>query len=82
MLFLDMKGVQAMCVHELMTVNNEINIINDSITANAQDSIISLEQDDKVAQKIKELEAPVDTARISIKSDSVLNEKEEKPIKH
>lgn len=42
-----------MCVHELMTVNNERNIINDSITVNAQDSIISLEQDDKVAQKSK-----------------------------
>lgn len=81
MLFLDMKGVQAMCVHELMTVNNEINIINDSITVNAQDSIISLEQDDKVAQKIKELESPVDTAMISLKSDSILNEKEKKPVK-
>lgn len=82
MLFLDMKGVQAMCVHELMTVNNERNIINDSITVNAQDSIISLEQDDKVAQKIKELESPVDTAMISLKSDSILNEKEKKPVKH
>lgn len=81
MLFLDMKGVQAMCVHELMTVNNEINIINDSITVNAQDSIISLEQDDKVAQKIKELESPVDTAMISLKSDSILNDKEKKPVK-
>ena len=81
MLFLDMKGVQAMCVHEIMTVNNEINIINDSITVNAQDSIISLEQDDKVAQKIKELESPVDTAMISLKSDSILNEKEKKPVK-
>lgn len=81
MLFLDMKGVQAMCVHELMTVNNERNIINDSITVNAQDSIISLEQDDKVAQKIKELESPVDTAMISLKSDSILNEKEKKPVK-
>lgn len=81
MLFLDMKEVQAMCVHELMTVNNEINIINDSITVNAQDSIISLEQDDKVAQKIKELESPVDTAMISLKSDSILNEKEKKPVK-
>lgn len=81
MLFLDMKGVQAMCVHELMTVNNEKNIINDSITVNAQDSIISLEQDDKVAQKIKELESPVDTAMISLKSDSILNEKEKKPVK-
>lgn len=81
MLFLDMKGVQAMCVHELMTVNNERNIINDSITVNAQDSIISLEQDDKVAQKIKELESPVDTAMISLKSDSILNDKEKKPIK-
>lgn len=70
-----------MCVHELMTVNNEINIINDSITVNAQDSIISLEQDDKVAQKIKELESPVDTAMISLKSDSILNEKEKKPVK-
>lgn len=76
-----MKGVQAMCVHELMTVNNERNIINDSITVNAQDSIISLEQDDKVAQKIKELESPVDTAMISLKSDSILNEKEKKPVK-
>lgn len=81
MLFLDMKGVQAMCVHELMTVNNEKNIINDSITVNVQDSIISLEQDDKVAQKIKELESPVDTAMISLKSDSILNEKEKKPVK-
>lgn len=81
MLFLDMKGVQAMCVHELTTVNNERNIINDSITVNAQDSIISLEQDDKVAQKIKELEFPVDTAMISLKSDSILNEKEKKPVK-
>lgn len=81
MLFLDMKEVQAMCVHELMTVNNERNIINDSITVNAQDSIISLEQDDKVAQKIKELESPVDTAMISLKSDSILNDKEKKPIK-
>lgn len=81
MLFLDMKGVQAMCVHELMTVNNERNIINDSITVNAQDSIISLEQDEKVAQKIKELESPVDTAMISLKSDSILNEKEKKPVK-
>lgn len=81
MLFLDMKGVQAMCVHELMTVNNERNIINDSITVNAQDSIISLEQDDKVAQKIKELESPVDTAMISLKSDSILNDKEKKPVK-
>lgn len=81
MLFLDMKGVQAMCVHELMTVNNERNIINDSITVNAQDSIISLEQDDKVAKKIKELESPVDTAMISLKSDSILNEKEKKPVK-
>lgn len=81
MLFLDMKGVQAMRVHELMTVNNERNIINDSITVNAQDSIISLEQDDKVAQKIKELESPVDTAMISLKSDSILNEKEKKPVK-
>ena len=81
MLFLDMKGVQAMCVHELTTVNNERNIINDSITVNAQDSIISLEQDDKVAQKIKELESPVDTAMISLKSDSILNEKEKKPVK-
>lgn len=81
MLFLDMKGVQAMCVHELMTVNNEKNIINDSITVNAQDSIISLEQDDKVAQKIKELESPVDTAMISLKSDSILNDKEKKPVK-
>lgn len=70
-----------MCVHELMTVNNERNIINDSITVNAQDSIISLEQDDKVAQKIKELESPVDTAMISLKSDSILNEKEKKPVK-
>jgi hypothetical protein len=76
-----MKGVQAMCVHELMTVNNERNIINDSITVNAQDSIISLEQDDKVAQKIKELESPVDTAMISLKSDSILNDKEKKPVK-
>lgn len=76
-----MKGVQAMCVHELMTVNNEKNIINDSITVNAQDSIISLEQDDKVAQKIKELESPVDTAMISLKSDSILNDKEKKPVK-
>lgn len=81
MLFLDMKGVQAMCVHELMTVNNEKNIINDSITVNVQDSIISLEQDEKVAQKIKELESPVDTAMISLKSDSILNEKEKKPVK-
>lgn len=81
MLFLDMKGVQAMCVHELMTVNNEKNIINDSITVNVQDSIISLEQDDKVAQKIKELESPVDTAMISLKSDSILNDKEKKPVK-
>ena len=81
MLFLDMKEVQAMCVLELMTVNNERNIINDSITVNAQDSIISLEQDDKVAQKIKELESPVDTAMISLKSDSILNEKEKKPVK-
>lgn len=81
MLFLDMKGVQAMCVHELTTVNNERNIINDSITVNAQDSIISLEQDDKVAQKIKELESPVDTAMISLKSDSILNDKEKKPVK-
>lgn len=81
MLFLDMKGVQAMCVHELMTVNNEKNIINDNITVNVQDSIISLEQDDKVAQKIKELESPVDTAMISLKSDSILNEKEKKPVK-
>lgn len=70
-----------MCVHELMTVNNERNIINDSITINAQDSIISLEQDDKVAQKIKELESPVDTAMISLKSDSILNDKEKKPVK-
>lgn len=70
-----------MCVHELMTVNNERNIINDSITVNAQDSIISLEQDDKVAQKIKELESPVDTAMISLKSDSILNDKEKKPVK-
>lgn len=70
-----------MRVHELMTVNNERNIINDSITVNAQDSIISLEQDDKVAQKIKELESPVDTAMISLKSDSILNEKEKKPVK-
>lgn len=70
-----------MCVHELMTVNNEKNIINDSITVNVQDSIISLEQDDKVAQKIKELESPVDTAMISLKSDSILNEKEKKPVK-
>lgn len=81
MLFFDMKGVQAMCVHELMTVNNERNIINDSITVNTQDSIISLEQDDKVAQKIKELESPIDTAMISLKSDSILNDKEKKPVK-
>lgn len=81
MLFLNMKGVQAMCVHELTTVNNERNIINDSITVNAQDSIISLEQDDKVEQKIKELESPVDTVMISLKSDSILNDKEKKPVK-
>ena len=68
-----MNEIQATCVYEHIAVNDSTEILNDSIITNVQDSIISMDFDDEISEKAKALEAPVDTAMISLKSDSVLN---------
>ena len=81
MSFLNMKEIQAMSVYEPTGINSEKSIVNDSLTVNRNDSIVPIEADDEIAKEIEKLEAPVDTALISLKSDSVLNSTDNKQTK-
>ena len=81
MSFLDMKEIQAMNVHEPLDAGGERGLVNDSLTVNENDSIVPTGTEDEIAWETEELEAPADTALLSLKSDSVLNSKDTRQAK-
>ena len=62
--------IKALTVPVFETVLSKDSVANDSITSKIEkDSIITSD----ISNKIEKLEAPVDTASLSLKSDSALN---------